>query len=84
MHTRSVFEHTTIPDGWSRDADGRLRIPTLQAFQAFGALKHDPDNAAAYAVNFKFEAAMRFPEFLAANGIEIGDGEDTQYTRSNS
>ena len=46
---------------------------SISAFQAFGALKHDPDHVPAYAVNLVCEPGMHFPEFIAKNGIELLD-----------
>jgi hypothetical protein len=67
----TTTETTTVLDGWSRDADGKLRMTELQAFRAYSFLTNDPVKAPAYAVNLECPTGIMYQEFLERNGILI-------------
>lgn len=68
--TLSSSKDTRLPDGWSRDKDGTLRLPGLQAFQLFGALLSGERTSIAYVLNLAFKPGMTFPEFMTVNHME--------------
>jgi hypothetical protein len=61
---------TRLPDGWSRDSDGKIRLPGMQAFQLFGAFLNGDRTAIAYALNLRYTPGMHFPDFLDANDMD--------------